>query len=96
MEWLTVIRYDKNMSEKALARWEHVGTLLESNRELRSLYQAIQQINRDYRFSLETYVDSESSKWLRKFNEFFVELEYDLKYPKAIKKFSDVLEQIRV
>lgn len=94
MSVLTIVRYHKNLSEKAFARWEHVELLLDSSRELRQAYERILQINRDYAFSLDAFVDSENTKWIRKFNEFFIELEYGRALPNAIKKFSNVLETI--
>jgi hypothetical protein len=94
MEGLILLRYHPNTSKKAIDRWELVELLIESNRELRAACQAVMQINMDYQNLLDGYVDYETNKVIRSINQFYIDLEYDWKFPRAVKKFSKIVENL--
>lgn len=94
MEGLVLLRYHKDMSKKAVDRWELVENLVDSNRDLRKLCLKAQQIMHEYQDSLHTYVDEEHNKLIRAFNLFCLDLEYDWSYSKVVKKFSKTVERI--
>jgi len=93
---LVPIRYHKDTTPKALERWEHIDVLLESSRRLRAAYETIQEIDKTYNESLDSYVAQESNRWLKKINEYFIEIEYEWRYRKAIKNFSKIMESIKL
>ena len=94
MEGLILLRYHKDMSQKAVDRWELVENLMDSNRELRRLYLKARQIMLDYQDLLHAHVDDEPNKWIRAFNLFCLDLGYDWSYSKAVKRFSKAVERI--
>jgi hypothetical protein len=93
---LIQIRCHEKTTDWVKDRWEFIEIMMKSNRELRRAFEKIRSISKSYVQLVDGYVEYEENKWIRKFNEYYIDLEYNWKYGRAVKKFCMVAESISV
>lgn len=94
---IAYMKYHPFVDDIMRLKLEYIEAILESNdtqyRHIISKFHKICELNQEYRDDLELYVYNETNKWIRMFNLFMIDVNYDRCYNRALKKFLETMKK---